>query len=139
MNLTITPVNVNSTLPHQNNNSHQTQNQNFGALQAQFKPQTRIPREADIILDKFLFHFENIAKRIGLDTQKLENKGIKLCLDSSKTEDMDLGILKGVIKNKDGNVVKNNGKTLDLTITDFSEKECAESLANTIKKLDIAA
>lgn len=140
MNLTITPVSVSNTHPQQNyTRNNNSQNQNFGALQAQFKPQTRIPRDADMLLDKFLYHFENIAKRIGLDTQKLEKKGYSLFLDSTKTDDMDMGILNGVLKNKNGEIVKSNGKSIDCIICDLSENESAERLANSIKNLNFAA
>lgn len=139
MNLAITPVSVSHTHSHQNYKSNNSQNQNFGALNAQFKPQTKISRNADILLDKFLYHFENIAKKIGLDTEKLEKKGYSLFLDSTKTEDMDYGILSGVLKNKNGEIVKGNGKILDCTISDCSEMKNAETLAETIKSLNIAA
>ena len=139
MNLAITPVSVSHTHSHQNYKSNNSQNQNFGALIAQYKPQTKISRNADILLDKFLYHFENIAKKIGLDTEKLEKKGYSLFLDSTKTEDMDYGILSGVLKNKNGEIVKGNGKILDCTISDCSEMKNAETLAETIKSLNIAA
>ncbi len=139
MNLAITPVNVNHTHSHQNYKTNNSQNQNFGALQAQFKPQTRIARNADILLDKFLYHFENMAKRIGLDTEKLEKKGYVLVLDSTKVDDMDLGILNGVLKNKNGEVVKRNGKSVDFIISDYSESDNAAKLADTINRLRISA
>ena len=139
MTLAITPVNVNHTHSHQNYKTNNSQNQNFGALQAQFKPHTKIARKADILLDKFLYHFENTAKRIGLDTEKLEKKGYVLVLDSTKVDDMDLGILNGVLKNKNGEVVKNNGKTVDCIISDFSENENAIQFADKVNRLKISA
>lgn len=136
MNLAITPVGVNNTYSHQNYNRNS--NQNFGALQAQFRPQARIARNADIILDKFLYHFESAAKRIGLDTEKLEKKGYSLYLDSTKTEDMDYGMISGVLK-KNGEIVKNNGKSIDCIITDLSEGESAQYFANKLNGLKLTA
>lgn len=52
---------------------------------------------------------------------------------------MDYGILSGVLKNKNGEIVKGNGKILDCTISDCSEMKNAETLAETIKSLNIAA
>jgi len=139
MNLTITPVSVSNTPSYQNyTRNNNSQNQNFGALTAQFKPQTRIPRNADILLDKFLYHFENAAKRIGLDTQNLEKKGYSLFLDSTKTEDMDYGMISGVLK-KNGEIVKNNGKSIDCIISDLSEDENAQFFAKTINGLNLTA
>ena len=139
MNLAITPVNVNHTHSHQNYTKNNSQTQNFGALQAQFKPQTRIARNADMLLDKFLYHFENMAERIGLDTEKLEKKGYVLVLDSTKADDMDLGILNGVLKNKNGEVVKRNGKSIDCIISDCSESSNAAQFADTLNRLRISA
>lgn len=134
----ITPVmntNTYSIQNHKNNN----QNQNFGTLQASFKPAAKISRSADILLDKFLYHFENVAKKIGLDTQKLEQKGYNLCLDSTKIDDMDMGILNGVLKNKNGENVKGNGKYIDCTISDCAEDKAAQSFANTLSQLNLTA
>lgn len=139
MTLTITPVSVTNTSLQQNKSNNNMKNQSFGALQAQFKPQTRISRSADILLDKFLYHFENIAKKIGLDTEKLEKKGYSLYLDSTKTDDMDLGILNGVIRNNKGEIVKGNGKNINCVISDHSEYKSAQNLANTLSQLNLSA
>lgn len=135
----ITPVMNTNTYSVQQNHKHNNQQQNFGALQAQFNPGGKISRSADILLDKFLYHFENVAKKIGLDTQKLEQKGYNLCLDSTKKEDMDLGILNGVLKNKNGETVKGNGKYIDCTIFDCAEDKAAQSFANTLIQLNLTA
>lgn len=52
---------------------------------------------------------------------------------------MDLGILNGVLKNKNGEIVKGNGKNLACTISDCTENKSAENLVHTIKSLNLVA
>lgn len=137
MNLSITPTNFqNNYLKTQNyRKSSNNQNQNFAALKINLKNPSGYPikQKTDIILDKFIGYFEKTAKSIGINTDSLTKKGYSLDIF---TDAHDTSSLTGILKNKHDEPVVRNGSILHCRIAEFSEKNTAESFANSLKQIN---
>lgn len=82
MNLSITPVNFNNYSAAQNSKN---QSQNFGAIQARVfrhpedgKDILYAFRKRDMVVDKFLAKFEEVAESLGINTDKMTEQGYSL-------------------------------------------------------------
>lgn len=134
MNLTISPVSFNNNSANLNNARN---NQNFGALKANFDQ--RVPRIADATLDGFLHFFEKNAQKVGLNTEKLEQQGYKLSLRTDNFDDLDAGLLRGTLLDRFGKPVAKDGKQMDVSIYTETVEKDAKSFSELIKKSGIIA
>ncbi len=84
MNLAIGPINCKANCS-QTQNCRKNSQQNFDGLKSRLLPHatekqsdivnTFVVKKRDILIDKFIGHFDNAAKKIGLNTENLEKKG----------------------------------------------------------------
>lgn len=136
MNLTITPVNVNHTFSHKNQTPNTAQNQNFGAMNVLYKTSPNqsptVCRQIDTLTGKFLYHFETMAKKIGLNTDKLNQKGFQLEINSKdfdQFDDITVNLL-----DKDGKIIQNHCNP-----TRGFEEQDAKTFAKKIYNLKLTA
>ncbi len=118
MNLAVTPVKFNNYSATQNCKNNNSQ-QNFEGIQARLLRHssekasdminTRTVTHRDMIIDRVLYSLEETAKKIGLNTDKLEKKGITI--DFIPEESFSTRMT-AFVKDKEGNVVQNEGNTL---------------------------
>lgn len=142
MNLSITPVKFNNYSATQNckNNSQQ----NFEGLPAQLLRHssetaeevlnTNTVRHRDMIIDRVMSKLEETARAIGLDTEKLEQRG--LMLDFIPEERYSTRMT-AFLKDKDGNVVQNEGRPIFAKVKRGTELDQGENLAYDIKGLNL--
>lgn len=129
----ITPVMNTNTYSVQQNHKYNNQQQNFGAMRTQFK-NLSISRKADEISEAFVCHFEDVAKKIGVDTEKLSKKGYSLIVngaDYGKNYDEVLAV---ALVDKNGKIIQNACYP-----GDGSEKASAETFLDNIKRLKLLA
>lgn len=125
----ITPVmntNTYSVQNHKNNN----RNQNFGSIKTKFINFST--RTADEISEAFLCHFEHIAQKKGLNTEKLNNRGYSLILNGEDLNGCD-DLCVALVDQK-GKVIQNSCYPAK-----GSEKISAETFVDNIKRLKIFA
>lgn len=143
MNLSITPVNFNNYSATQNCKRNNNQTQNFEALRIRVfsHPEEgsdllNARRKRDMLADRFTARFEEIAEKIGVNTNKMDEQGYSLefipkFAFSSK--------MSAILKNKDQNIVQGSDRLpLMVDVKRGYEFERAEEFAYMLKdaKLD---
>lgn len=143
MNLSITPVNFNNYSAAQNCKNNNSQ-QNFEGLTARLlRHSSETPKEIintktvqhrDMIIDRVMARLEETAKLIGLNTEKLEQRG--LILDFIPEERYSTRMT-AFLKDKSGNVVQNEGRPIYAKVKRGNELDQGENLAYDIKGLNL--
>lgn len=144
MNLAVTPVKFNNYSATQNckNNSQQ----NFEGLTAKLLRHSteskaemlnsNTVKHRDMIIDRTMHALEEVAKKIGLNTEKLEQRG--LTLDFIPEERYSTRMT-AFLKDKSGNVVQNEGRPIYAKVKRGNELDQGENLAYDIKGLNLDA
>jgi len=137
MNLSITPINFNNYSTTQNCRRN-NQTQNFESLRVRVfrhpeegKDILNTIRKRDMVVDRFTAKFEEIAEKIGVNTNKMDEQGysvefIPKFAFSSK--------MSAILKNKEQNIVQGTDRLpLMIDLKRGNEFDQAEEFAHMIK------
>ena len=146
MNLAVTPVKFNNYSATQNCKNNNSQ-QNFEGMTAKLLTHVKENPEAmlntstvkhrDMIIDRTMHALEEVAKKIGLNTDKLEQRGMTL---DFHPEECYSTRMTAFLKDKDGKCVTNEaGCPIFAKVKRGTELDQGENLAYDIKGLNLDA